>query len=72
MTLRNIANQRVATPWLGIEYLDIPAKRLLQSENQAKERGLPCPVGADNRYKLATINIETGLSPDSVIRVTCC
>jgi len=72
MTLRNIANQGIATSWLGIEYLDIATQRLLQSENQSKESGLACPVGADNRYKLATINIETGLSPDSVIRVTCC
>ena len=72
MTLRNIANQRVTTPWLGIEYLDIATKRLLQSENQPKEGGLPCPVGADNRYKLPTINGETGLSPDRAIRVTGC
>ena len=72
MALWHIANQRVATLWLGVEYLDIASKRLLQSENQAKESSLPCPIGADNRYELATINVETGLSPDCVIRVASC
>src|SRR2546428_8562323 len=72
MTLRHITSWRVAARRFPVEYLDVPTKRLLQSKNQPKSSRLPCPVGADNRDKLARVNGETGLSPDRVVWVTSC
>ncbi len=69
MTLRNVANQWITTPGRCIEYLDVATKRVLQSEKQAKESCLPCSIGTDNRDELAPIDVETGLSPDGIVRV---
>jgi hypothetical protein len=70
VTLGNVADPRIATLGLGVENCNVAPKRFLQSEKQTKEGCFACPIGADDRYKLAAVDGKISVPPDDVIRVS--
>ncbi len=69
MALRHVADQWISPSCVCVEYLDVADKRLLQSEEQAKQCCLPGTIGTDYCYELATIDVESSVLPDRFARI---